>query len=322
MQKLSAFSAKNILKSPLYQIPTAEPRDHITISSKMPNIFSSNTLQALVNITRITSPTGYLLCYFPATYGLLLANTSWNNIYYLILFFIGSILVRSAGCIINDFIDRDLDKYVKRTENRPLANGSLSLKYALYLLVILGVLSFSILITLPKTAIYLGLIAALLVIIYPMMKRITYYPQIFLGFAFNMGCLIGYSTHTNDLSVSAIILYLGCASWTIAFDAIYGFMDISDDKKIGIKSIAIILEQLPYKMILSILYIMFFLAFLGVFYDVLSLLGLSFIIIAMLVAMWSVYSLKILEANNCLLRFKINNLIGFMLFSSIFLEKL
>lgn len=288
----------------------------------MPNIFSSNSIQSLISITRIASPTGYLLCYFPATYGLLLGNTSRENIYYLILFFIGSVLVRSAGCIINDFIDRDLDKHVVRTKNRPLANGSLSVKHALYLLVILGVLSFSILITLPRTSIYLGLIAVLLVIIYPMMKRITYYPQIFLGFAFNMGCLIGYSAHTNDLSAKAVILYLGCVCWTVAFDAIYGFMDIRDDKKIGIKSIAIILERLPYKIILSILYLIFFLIFLGVFYPILSFLGFSLIVIAMLAAMWSVCSLKILEPNNCLLRFKINNLIGFMLFFGIFLEKL
>ena len=288
----------------------------------MPNIFSSNSIQSLISITRITSPTGYLLCYFPATYGLLLANESRDNIYYLILFFIGSILVRSAGCIINDFIDRDLDKHVARTRNRPLANGSLSLKHALYLLIILGVLSLGILLTLPKISINLGLAAVLLVIIYPMMKRITYYPQIFLGFAFNMGCLIGYSTHTNDLSTSAIILYLGCVCWTIAFDTIYGFMDINDDKKVGIKSIAIILERLSYKIILSILYLIFFLVFLGVFYHILSFVGFSLILIAMLIAIWSVYSLEILEPNNCLLRFKINNLIGFMLFFGIFLEKL
>lgn len=288
----------------------------------MPNIFSSYSIQSFVNITRITSPTGYLLCYFPSTYGLLLANTSSNNLYYLILFLIGSVLVRSAGCIINDFIDRDLDRQVRRTQDRPLANGSLSVKHALYLLFILGVLSFCILLTLPKISIYLGLIAVLLVIIYPMMKRITYYPQIFLGFAFNMGCLIGYSAHTNDLSARAIILYLGCVCWTIAFDAIYAFMDIRDDKKAHIKSIAIILERLPYKVILSILYLMFFLILLGVFYPVLSLLGFSLIAIAMLIAIWSVYSLEILEPNNCLLRFKINNFIGFVLFFGIFLEKL
>ncbi|MCP5369995.1 MAG: 4-hydroxybenzoate octaprenyltransferase [Rickettsiaceae bacterium] len=287
----------------------------------MPNIFFTR-FKPYIALTRIASPTGYLLCYFPATYGLLLANSSKNNIYYIILFFIGSILVRSAGCIINDLMDRDFDLHVERTKNRPLASRILNIRQALCLLIIFSLLSFGMLLTLSRTAIYLGFIAVGLTIIYPLAKRYTYYPQILLGFVFNMGCLIGYATHTNQLSLRVIILYSACICWTIAFDSIYAFMDIDDDKKIGIKSIAIILEKLPYKIILTMLYLIFFLCFFGVFASNLGFIGILCILIAINIAIWSIKTLNITEPSNCLLRFKINNLIGFILFLGIFLEKL
>ncbi|WP_143548604.1 UbiA family prenyltransferase, partial [Rickettsia sp. wq] len=162
-----------------------------------------------LKLMRADKPVAYLLVFFPALFGLLLANPSRADLIYLLpIFILGSITTRSSGCIINDIFDRKFDKHVARTKNRPLARGILSIKYAIAILFILGVISLFILLALNKTAIYIGFFAVMMISIYPLMKRVTYLPQVFLGFTFNLGTLIAYAAVQNKLDIAAITMYL------------------------------------------------------------------------------------------------------------------
>lgn len=283
----------------------------------MPNIFS-----LISNIMRLHTPTGYLLSYFPSVFGLLLAYEQRANLIYVPIFLVGSILARGAGCIINDILDRDLDKHVARTKDRPLAAGTLSVKQSLLIALIVFSLCLIILFSLTKTAIYIGFVTFFLILIYPLMKRITYFPQLFLGITFNTGCLIGFAAVKDYLSADAFLLYLACGFWTLAYDTIYAFADIQDDKKIGIKSTAVFLEHMPYKLVISISYLIFYLLFIYVFRDTLSFLSVPIIIACIILSLYSVNSLDITRERNCISRFKLNNYIGFILFSVILLEKI
>lgn len=288
----------------------------------MPNYFSRSKLLNFYHLTRMQAPTGYLLSFFPAAFGLLLACEEPKNLLYLPVFFVGSVLVRSAGCIINDLLDQDFDKHVERTKNRPIASGAISNKEALVFLALLLSISLAILLCLSKTAIYLGIIAVILISIYPLMKRFTYFPQVFLGFAFNMGGLIAYAAVKDSISYNAIILYLACGFWTVGFDTIYGFMDIKDDKKIGVKSTSIFFEHRHFKLVIALCYFCFFALVAIAMQDISKKYLFIGLLQSMIIALWAVFSLNIKDRANCLARFKINNYIGFILFLVMLLEKI
>ena len=288
----------------------------------MPNKNSSITFLDISNLIRLHTPTGYLLSFFPAAYGLLLAYNQSSNLVYLPIFFIGSILTRGAGCIVNDLFDRNLDKHVERTKNRPLASGAISAWQAIMILCVLLCGSVAILFSLTITSIAIGIIGALLITLYPLMKRITYFPQVFLGITFNIGCLIAYAAITDDISNESMILYIACAFWTVGYDTIYAFSDIKDDKKIGVKSTAIFFEHKPYKIYLSLFYTMFFLLFALATINVLGMFSIFGLIVSMAIAVWTIISLDVSNPQNCFARFKVNNYIGFVLFFGMLLEKL
>ncbi|MFK7973900.1 MAG: 4-hydroxybenzoate octaprenyltransferase [Rickettsiaceae bacterium] len=271
---------------------------------------------------RLHSPTGYILAFFPAAFGVMLAYQDAQNLLYLPLFLVGSILARGAGCIINDIWDQDIDKRVVRTKDRPLASGVINTKQALILLALVLLCCLVILLSLTATAIVLGFISVLLITLYPLMKRVTYFPQVFLGLTFNMGCLIGYAAITNNISRDAVLLYCACGFWSVAYDTIYAFMDIEDDKKIGVKSTAILLEHNYYKTIIAMCYVVFFSLFIVAFRQSLSMILWSAISISFFISIIAVISLDVRVEQNCLRRFKMNNYIGFILFASILLEKL
>jgi 4-hydroxybenzoate polyprenyltransferase len=283
----------------------------------MPNIFF-----IIPVMMRLHAPTGYLLSFFPAALGLLLGYNTPSDLIYLPVFLLGSVLIRGAGCIINDILDQELDKKVSRTKNRPLPCGDITTKQAIFIAAIILCCCLAILLSLKVTAIYIGLLAFFLIILYPLMKRVTYFPQVFLGITFNLGCLIGYSAIQDNISKDALTLYCAFGFWTVAYDTIYAFMDIKDDKKTGIKSTAIFFEHKRYKLILLALYISFFILMSFAFRKSLSIFSVTAIIISFIIALWAVISLDIKKAQNCLARFKINNYIGFILFLSILLEKL
>lgn len=195
-------------------------------------------------LMRLDKPVGIYLTLLPALWAIAFAAHSilWG-VWLFVVFAIGALLVRGAGCVINDIIDRDLDAKVERTANRPLASGELSVAEAYYLLGGLLLAAFLLLLTLPKIAIYIGIFAIIPIAIYPWMKRITFFPQIFLGFVFNLGVLIGWFSADPRLSIVAFVLYAGAILWTIGYDTIYAFQDIEDDRKAGVKSMALYLEE-------------------------------------------------------------------------------
>lgn len=283
----------------------------------MPTIFL-----AVSSIMRLHAPTGYLLSFFPAFFGIMLAYEQSTNLLYVPLFFVGSILARGAGCIINDIFDQNLDKMVVRTKSRPLPSGLLNTTQALIILAILLSVCLLILCSLTVTAIATGFIAFFLILLYPLTKRITHFPQVFLGLTFNMGCLIGYAAIKDTISTDILLLYFACGFWTLAYDTIYAFMDIKDDKKINIKSTAIFFEHKSYKLIIFLFYCIFFALYLFSFRQMLSTTIISAIVICFLFSIWIIASLDVKNPANCLYRFKANNYIGFILFLSLLLEKL
>ncbi len=197
-----------------------------------------------IRLMRLYQPTGIYLLLLPCLWGFALADFNLeNNWLQLSLFVIGAVLMRGAGCIINDIIDRDFDKQVERTKLRPIAAGEISVKQALAMLFALLIASLCILIQFNFTTIILGMLSIIPVAIYPLMKRFTYWPQLFLGFTFNWGILMAYSAVNDEISIEAVILYLAAIFWTLGYDTIYACQDISDDLIAGVKSTAIRLQK-------------------------------------------------------------------------------
>ena len=200
-------------------------------------------LKNLIDVTRLSKPIGFLLLFWPCAWGLSLAHYFQRDINtffsHLVLFFFGSVLMRSAGCIVNDIVDEKIDKKVFRTKKRPIASGSLSKELAWTYVLILCALAFHVLIQFNFLTICLGIFSMIFAFSYPFMKRFTYWPQLFLGFTFNWGIIMAWTSITNEISYLPILLYFGAIFWTLGYDTIYGIQDISDDEVIGVKSTAI-----------------------------------------------------------------------------------
>lgn len=195
-----------------------------------------------IKIARLDRPIGIWLLFLPCLWGIAmgqgLANFKGHSFGILGLFALGAVLMRSAGCIINDLWDMNLDASVERTRSRPLVSGEISVAHAIRFLAVLLGLSLLDLIMLPHLTIVLGVLSLALVVAYPYMKRITWVPQLFLGFTFNWGALMGWAAVTGSLSKPAILLYIGGIFWTLAYDTIYAHQDIEDDTLVGVKSTA------------------------------------------------------------------------------------
>lgn len=195
-------------------------------------------------LMRLDRPIGTWLLLLPGLWAIALASgglTGFNPeiIKIFVLFCIGAVIMRGAGCVINDLWDRELDKSVERTATRPLAAGMVTPKKALTFLAALLLCGFIILIQLDIVAILLGILTLPFIATYPLMKRITWWPQLFLGLTFNFGALIGWAAINNAVSLSALVLYIGGIFWTLGYDTIYAHQDMEDDIKIGIKSAAL-----------------------------------------------------------------------------------
>ena len=201
-------------------------------------------MQKYIHLLRLHQPNGFMLLMLPCFWGIFAAFSSFkdihNNLLTIILFAIGSVVMRSAGCVINDIFDKDLDKHVSRTSKRPLASGAISTIEAITIFCLLCLVGLAILLSLNKTAIMIGFISFFLFILYPLMKRITYWPQLFLGLTFNIGVIIGFVSINGNISLSIFFLYLAGIFWTLGYDTIYAHQDREDDLRIGIKSTAIL----------------------------------------------------------------------------------
>ena len=213
-----------------------------------------NQLNLFIELTRLKKPIGFMLLFWPCIWGLTLVydfNSSINNYFFFsFLFLAGSILMRSAGCIINDIADKNFDQKVERTKNRPIASGKVSVKLALIYSIALCGLAFLVLINFNKFTIYMALLSMPLAFTYPLMKRITYWPQLFLGITFNYGLILAWISVSNDISLVSIAFYVGAIFWTLGYDTIYGFQDIKDDEIIGVKSTSIKFKNDPKKFLL------------------------------------------------------------------------
>ena len=286
-----------------------------------------NQLKLFIDLTRLKKPIGFMLLFWPCIWGLTLVydfNSSINNYFFFsLLFLAGSILMRSAGCIVNDIADKNFDQKVERTKNRPIASGKVSLKLALIYSIALCGLAFLVLINFNKFTIYMALLSMPLAFTYPLMKRITYWPQLFLGITFNYGLVLAWISVSNDISFVSIAFYVGAIFWTLGYDTIYGFQDIKDDEIIGVKSTSIKFKNDPKKFLLFC-YLIFIvsLIFVGIkmnfkFY--------YFIFLTLPAIQLFIFQIKKLDISNtfdCLNKFKSNNFLGMIVLINIFIGKL
>ena len=284
-------------------------------------------LKLFLDLIRIKKPIGIMLLFWPCLWGLTLGNDfNENNFLYLkyiIYFLSGSILMRSAGCIVNDIFDRKYDILVERTKNRPIASGKISVKLALLYVFILCSFAFLILIQFNFITILLGLASMPFAFSYPLMKRYTYWPQLFLGFTFNYGLIMAWFSIKSEFSYIPLIFYLGAIFWTLAYDTIYGYQDIKDDEIIGVKSTSIKFKKNP-KLIIFICYLIF------VFMQIISgvLMGFNYyyfvgiVIIALHLFLFQTKKLDVSNPEICLKKFKSNNFLGFLIFINILLNKI
>ena len=283
-------------------------------------------LNLFIELTRLKRPIGYMLLFWPCAWGLTLAYDFSKNLnnyfFYLLLFFLGSVLMRSAGCIVNDISDKEFDKKVSRTKNRPIASNQVSIKLGIFYTLILCLLAFLVLINFNYLTILLALGSMPLAFTYPLMKRFTYWPQLFLGITFNYGLVLGWTAIQGEINTVAIIFYLGAIFWTLGFDTIYGYQDLKDDEIIGIKSTSIQFKKNPklfliicyLTFMISLLLVGFFMKFNTVFY---------FVILIPIIHLffYQIYNFNYKDPKNCLKIFKTNNLFGAIVLFNILMGK-
>ena len=286
-----------------------------------------NQLKLFIDLTRLRKPIGYMLLFWPCAWGLTLAYDFSNDLgkyfFYLILFFLGAILMRSAGCIVNDILDKEFDKKVSRTKDRPIASGKTSVKLALVYVLILCFCALLVLLNFNTITILLALGSMPLAFTYPLMKRFTYWPQLFLGVTFNYGLLLGWTSVNQNLDIIPILLYIGAIFWTLGYDTIYGFQDIQDDEIIGLKSTSIKFKKKPFIFLLTCYVFLFLMLILlgisknfNIFYYAFGL------IIMYHLFFYQLKSVDIKNPINCLKIFKSNNFFGFLVFVQLLISKI
>ena len=286
-----------------------------------------NQLNLFAELIRIKKPIGYMLLFWPCSWGLTLAYdfSSDLNIYffYLLLFFLGAVLMRSAGCIVNDILDRKFDKKVFRTKNRPIASGKISVKIGIFYSGLLCFIAFLVLINFNSFTIVIALASMPLAFSYPLMKRYTYWPQLFLGITFNYGLILGWTSINNEISLTPIVFYFGAIFWTLGYDTIYGFQDIKDDEIIGLKSTSIKFKSNPI-IFLYLCYTIFIssLILIGFLEDFSKLYFISLIMIVLQMYYFQLRKFKKNSPSECLEIFKSNNFLGTLVFLILLVGKL
>ena len=285
-----------------------------------------NQVKIFIDLIRLKKPIGFMLLFWPCAWGLTLAYDFSENLnkyfFYLVLFFLGSVLMRSAGCIVNDILDKEFDKKVFRTKDRPIASNQVSIKLGIIYVIILCFLALLVLLNFNSFTIILALSSMPFAFTYPLMKRFTYWPQFFLGITFNYGLILGWISIENNISIIPIIFYLGAIFWTLGFDTIYGFQDLKDDEIIGLKSTSIKFKSKPhlflklcYTIFLISLFIVGWLMQFNKFYYV------GLVVISFHLYFIQIHRIIIEDHKNCLKIFKSNNLLGLIVLISLILGK-
>ena len=286
-----------------------------------------NQINLFIELTRLKKPIGFMLLFWPCAWGLTLAydfsNDLKNYFFYLILFFLGAVLMRSAGCIVNDILDKEYDKKVERTQNRPIASNNISVKVGILYSATLCFLALLVLLNFNKITIILALGSMPLAFTYPLMKRFTYWPQLFLGITFNYGLILGWTAVNSQINLIPVLLYFGAIFWTLGYDTIYGYQDIKDDEIIGLKSTSIKFKNNPIKF-LSVCYLIFLIIILiiGLLMDLNKFFYVIFIIIFLQMFYFQIKKLDIENKFSCLKIFKSNNFLGLLVFLSLAVGKI
>jgi 4-hydroxybenzoate polyprenyltransferase len=274
-----------------------------------------------IELTRLNKPIGIMLLFWPCSWSLAYSFSLNNNLnlflYYLLLFFLGSVLMRSAGCIVNDIVDKDFDKKVNRTKRRPLAAKLISTKIASIYAIALCIIAFFILIQFNKLTIFLGMASMIPAFLYPFMKRITWWPQLFLGLTFNWGIIMAGSAINKSISFEILILYFAAIFWTIGYDTIYGVQDIKDDEIIGLKSTSIKFKK-NLKQFVTINYLISSSLIIYLFKNHFDKnLFIIFLMSYFITLIWQIKLFKINKPESCYAAFKLNYISGLMLFLAI-----
>ena len=273
-----------------------------------------NKIQGFIELTRLDKPVGIYLLFWPSFIGLLLGAIDRGSIefknYFILI--IGTVLVRSCGCIINDINDYKFDRLVSRTKNRPLASGKMGMTEAWLYFTLLATLSLCLLFFVPLYTIYASLVVAVFIMIYPLTKRFLKAPQFFLGITFGSGTIIAFSLVSSDFSLSLLILFIGTVLWIISFDTIYAFEDIADDLKIGINSTPILWGDQALN-IAKYLHLAFYvsLALIGF----INKFSLFFLLVLIILLGLYIHQRRLINNDQYLDAFKFNNWIG--MFASI-----
>ena len=286
-----------------------------------------NQAKLFIDLTRLKKPIGFMLLFWPCAWGLTLAYDFSTSLYiyffYLTLFFLGSVLMRSAGCIVNDILDKEFDAKVFRTKNRPIASGKVSIKLGIFYSILLCFLALLVLLNFNSFTIILALGSMPLAFTYPLMKRFTYWPQLFLGITFNYGLILGWTAINGKLEMAPILFYLGAIFWTLGYDTIYGYQDIKDDEIIGLKSTSIKFKG-KAKEFLFVCY-----AFVIIFFIVgglkMNFHSSYYFLILIPFTHLFLYQIKIFDLKNpssCLNAFKSNNSFGLIIFLNILIVKI
>jgi len=285
-----------------------------------------NQINLFIDLIRLKKPIGFMLLFWPCAWGLTIAYDFNQNLekyfLFLLLFLIGAILMRSAGCIINDIVDSDFDKKVERTKNRPIASGKISkIKAFIYAMVLCG-FAFLVLIQFNNFTILMALLSMPMAFTYPLMKRFTYWPQLFLGITFNYGLVLAWISITNEISIVPILFYFGAIFWTLGYDTIYGFQDIKDDEIIGVKSASIKFKNEPKK----ILFFSYFIFLTSLFLvGILMNFKMQYYLFLSVPGIYLILQIKKLDISLpkvCLKIFKSNNFLGLLILINILVGKL
>ncbi|MEM6781319.1 MAG: 4-hydroxybenzoate octaprenyltransferase [Pseudomonadota bacterium] len=283
------------------------------------------TAQPYAVLMRLDRPIGWWLLLFPGWWSIMLAMSGVTGMfglewYIFALFFFGAVMMRGAGCIINDIWDRDLDKQVERTKNRPLASGQINLFQAGALLFVLLFLSLILLLQMQPKAIQLGFLSVILIAAYPYMKRITWWPQAFLGITFNFGALMGWAAVTDMIETPAILLYVSCMLWTIGYDTIYAHQDKDDDALIGVKSTALLFGNRSKFFVFGFYFFAYCFLLAAVMVSGATAVTLSLLSLAGMHLMWQIHKWVPDDPQNSLQIFKSNRDYGFLVLAALMLN--
>ena len=286
-----------------------------------------NQVKLFIELTRLKKPIGYMLLFWPCAWGLTLAYDFSTNLniyfFYLLLFFLGSVLMRSAGCIVNDILDKEFDAKVFRTKDRPIASGKVSIKLGIFYSLLLCFLALLVLLNFNYFTIILALGSMPLAFTYPLMKRFTYWPQLFLGITFNYGLILGWTAVKGQVDLVIVVFYIGAIFWTLGYDTIYGFQDIKDDEIIGLKSTSIRFKKKPYLLLFSCYSIFLLSLIITSYFMELNKLSLSaFFLLLMQMYYFQLNKLDIDNPSSCLRIFKSNNYLGFIVFFGLLIGKI